>query len=128
MHMSIQSRVQISALTRRYGVSPRAIRFYEEEGLIKAARDRQNRRIYDAEAQARLAQIVDLRRCGLSIPEIREGLELQDSGAPPENNLDYVLRRLRNRRSQVSAELEALDRQIETLARDDRQLRARHVV
>ncbi len=128
MHLSIQSRVQISALTRRYGVSPRAIRFYEEEGLLTAARDRQNRRVYDAEAQARLAQIVDLRRCGLSIPEIREGLEMQDSGAPPESNLDYVLRRLRNRRNQVSAELDALDRQIETLTRDGRQLRARRVV
>lgn len=127
MQIQLKTRVQISTLTQRYGVSPRAIRFYEEEGLIEADRDRQNRRIYDADAQARLAQIVDLRRCGLSIPEIREGLEIQDSGAEPQANLDYVLRRLRERRSQVSTELAALDRQIEALARDGRALQKRRV-
>jgi len=117
------ARQHLTALMRRFGVTARAVRFYEEEGLITVGRDRRNFRVYDQEAQARLAQIVELRRCGLGLPEIREALNLQQtqSGA----DTDYILSHLTRHRDQVRDELAAIDRQIETLKRDrDRQARA----
>ena len=69
----------ISELTRRFGLTARAIRYYEERGLIAAARDHQNARRFDQRAQRRLSQITQLRKAGLSIPDIEDILSRADT-------------------------------------------------
>lgn len=72
----------IAELSRELGVTPRALRFYEEEGLIAPARDGATR-IYSRRDRVRVAWIVRGKAMGFSLDEIGELLDLydQDGGA-----------------------------------------------
>lgn len=61
----------IGELTRRVGMTPRALRFYDELGLVKAHRDRKNRRIYTLAAAGELEVVGRLRDAGLGLAEVR---------------------------------------------------------
>lgn len=67
----------ISDLTAEFGVTARALRFYEEAGLIAPARAGTSR-IYSKRDRARLAWIVRARNVGFSLGEIRELIDLYD--------------------------------------------------
>ena len=64
---------------RLFGMTARALRLYEERGLVEARRDPMNRRYYDALARKKLARIASLRTAGLSLNEIREILAADDA-------------------------------------------------
>ena len=49
--------IMTAEASRRFGLTPRAMRYYEERGLIDVDRDWQNRRCYDEAAQQRLARL-----------------------------------------------------------------------
>jgi DNA-binding transcriptional MerR regulator len=66
-------------LSRATGVSIRAMRLYEEHGLINPARDKNGWRVYESDAISRLNYIITLKQLGLSLAEIRSVL---DSGGP----------------------------------------------
>ncbi len=51
-------------------LTPRAVRFYEQRGLLSPDRDAHGRRRYGAEAMARLEIIARARRAGLSLDSI----------------------------------------------------------
>lgn len=91
-----------------YGLTPRAIRFYEERGLIEPRRDRFNWRRYDGEARRRLALIATLRRADLPVDQIFDILCLAEEG--PEAQARAVL-------SSLSKRLADLDQARETVAR-----------
>ena len=55
---------------RLFGLTARAIRHYEEWGLITAMRDRRNNRCFDERARARLGWISTLRAADLMKPEL----------------------------------------------------------
>ncbi len=67
----------ITDLAAEFGVTPRAIRFYEDQGLIRPSRQGQNR-IYSRGDLARLAWILRGKNVGFSLAEIRELLDLYD--------------------------------------------------
>ena len=69
----------ISELSEEFGVTPRALRFYEDEGLIAPIR-RGTTRIYTKRDRARLAWILRAKRTGFSLAEIREMIDLYDVG------------------------------------------------
>ena len=69
----------ISDLCAEFGVTARALRFYEDEGLIAPAR-RGTQRIYSHRDRARLAWILRGKRVGFSLGEIREMIDLYDVG------------------------------------------------
>ena len=69
----------ISDLSAEFGVTARALRFYEDEGLIDPER-RGMQRIYSARDHARLAWILRGKRVGFSLAEIRELIDLYDVG------------------------------------------------
>ncbi|MFN3513388.1 MAG: MerR family transcriptional regulator [Phenylobacterium sp.] len=69
------SDVTLTDVMRMYGVTARAVRYYEAVGLIETARDRRNCRTYDARARERLRLIVELRKAGVAIEDIREVLD-----------------------------------------------------
>lgn len=60
----------ISDASRQLGLTMRAIRLYEDMGLIRCSRGAKNIRILDEPAKARLRTIVELKRLGLTISEI----------------------------------------------------------
>ena len=67
----------ISDLSDEFGVTARALRFYEDEGLIAPER-RGTQRIYSHRDRARLAWILRGKRVGFSLGEIREMIDLYD--------------------------------------------------
>jgi len=67
----------IRQLTKEFGVTARALRFYEEENLIAPARRGQTR-LYSARDRARIALILRGRRVGFSLAELRELLDLYE--------------------------------------------------
>lgn len=69
----------ISDLSGEFAVTPRALRFYEDEGLIAPER-RGTARLYTQRDRARLAWILRGKRVGFSLTEIRELLDLYDLG------------------------------------------------
>jgi DNA-binding transcriptional MerR regulator len=68
----------ITDLAREFAVTNRAIRFYEDEGLISPDRDGQ-RRVYNQRDRIRLMLILRGRRLGFSLKEIREIIDLYDA-------------------------------------------------
>ena len=62
----------ISELADELDISPRAIRFYEEKGLILPERTKGNHRFYDKRDRARLKLILRGKRLGYSLDEIAE--------------------------------------------------------
>lgn len=108
-------RLGLSDACRLFGLTPRAIRFYEEKGLIEAHRDRLNHRYYDGWARQRLAWISRLRSVSLSLRDIRQVLEAdQRSGAGSET----ALRKLVSRKEELSRELAEIDALIPALQAD----------
>jgi DNA-binding transcriptional MerR regulator len=69
----------ITDLCEEFAVTPRALRFYEDEGLIAPARHGLAR-VYSWRDRARLAWILRGKRVGFSLAEIREMIDLYDLG------------------------------------------------
>ena len=69
----------ITDLCAEFGVTARALRFYEDEGLISPER-RGLQRIYTPRDRARLAWILRGKRVGFSLGEIRDLIDLYDLG------------------------------------------------
>ncbi|NBW74903.1 MAG: MerR family DNA-binding transcriptional regulator [Sphingomonadaceae bacterium] len=69
----------ISDLTAEFGLTARALRFYEDEGLIAPARQGLSR-VYSKRDRARLAWIMRAKNVGFSLTEIKEMIDLYDLG------------------------------------------------
>lgn len=69
----------ISDLSEEFGVTARALRFYEDEGLIAPQRIGLTR-VYSKRDRARLAWILRGKRVGFSLSDIREMIDLYDVG------------------------------------------------
>ena len=69
----------IRQLCLEFKCTPRALRFYEDKGLLSPSRQGLNR-VYAYQDRARLQLILRGKRVGLSLAEIREILQLYDKG------------------------------------------------
>ncbi|HYE47104.1 MAG TPA: MerR family transcriptional regulator [Caulobacter sp.] len=68
----------IGHVRRRTGLTNRAIRFYEDRGMVVSTRDRLGRRSYDERAIERLVYIALGRQAGLQVSELQMLLEIGD--------------------------------------------------
>ncbi|MEU9121315.1 MerR family transcriptional regulator [Streptomyces sp. NPDC048506] len=53
------------------GMTPRALRYYEQQGLLTARRTPAGHRTYDAEDVRRLRAVRELREAGLTVGDVR---------------------------------------------------------
>jgi DNA-binding transcriptional MerR regulator len=70
--------IPIAILARRVGVTPRTLRHYQDQGLVRSHRVAHNARAYDPGAVATIEIIVALRDVDLPISTIREILTLRE--------------------------------------------------
>ncbi|MAK62919.1 MAG: transcriptional regulator [Ponticaulis sp.] len=91
----------ISQLSREFDVTPRALRFYEDKGLLSPGRNGQNR-VYSNRDRARLKLVLSGRKVGFSLNDIREMLDLYDLG----DNQRAQLRATHKKHKQQIAALE----------------------
>src|SRR3982750_4755044 len=101
----------IGELAREFDVTPRAIRFYEDQGLLSPRRAGQ-RRIYTLSDRTRLKLTLRGKRLGLTLAEIRELIDMYEPGRDERPQLErfrQVLeanrRSLLQRRADIGAQL-----------------------
>ena len=92
----------ITELCREFDISPRAIRFYEDKGLL-APRRVNGTRVYTRRDRARLSLILRAKAIGSSLAEIKHYLDLYGAhGEGRTVQMKYVL----DKTSKAIAELE----------------------
>ena len=101
----------ITALAEEFAVTPRAIRFYEDKGLLTPQRVGLNR-IYGRRDRARLALILRGKRLGFSLSDIREMLDLYDLGDGQIEQMRLTLRKSRERLATLERQRRDLDEAI----------------
>lgn len=72
--------MRIGEVAERAGVSVRALRYYEQQGLLESSRTSGGQRRYHEDAVARVELIQQLYAAGLSSRTIRELLPCVDAG------------------------------------------------
>lgn len=105
----------ISDLSAEFGVTARALRFYEDEGLIAPER-RGTARIYSQRDRARLAWILRGKRVGFSLGEIREMIDLYDIGDGRAIQRATTIARCRDRMALLQSQKHDIDAAIHELA------------
>ncbi|WP_417686327.1 MerR family transcriptional regulator [Roseibium sp.] len=71
----------ISEMSELFGVTLRTLRFYEEKGLLNPVR-RGARRFYSAQDVGRMRVILQAKKIGLTLAEIRRVIKLVESNTP----------------------------------------------
>ena len=106
----------ISELAREFDVTPRAIRFYEDQGLLAPKRAGQ-RRIYTPRDRTRLKLTLRGKRLGLTLSEIRELIDMYEPGRDERPQLKRFLAVLEAHKAgllQQRADIEAQLSEIQT--------------
>lgn len=104
-HLRNPEQLGVTDARKLFGLTYRALRYYEERGLVVAHRDSMNLRWYDAKARRRLAWISRLRRA-VGLDDIAEVLRVEEQEAGRGQVL--ALRQLEKRRVAIEDELAAI--------------------
>jgi DNA-binding transcriptional MerR regulator len=115
--------MRIGELAARFGVSVKALRYYDDVGILRpATRTASGYRLYGDDALAQLAFVRAAQAVALTLGEIREVIALRDRGEIP---CGHVLELIQRRAAELDdrvAELQALRDQLRRLARRARRL------
>jgi DNA-binding transcriptional MerR regulator len=98
----------ISDLASEFALTPRAIRFYEDHGLLTPER-RGSRRIYSQRDRVRLKLVLRGKRLGMSLTEIAEILDLYDLDKSERSQLVKFMEILASRRLMLEQQREDID-------------------
>lgn len=109
----------ITDLAQEFKVTARAIRFYEDKGLLHPGRNGMMR-VYAKRDRARLQLILRGKRLGFSLSEIREMIDLYDVGDNRIEQLTLTLKRSRERLSALELQRKDIEDAIDQLKQDVR--------
>ena len=96
-------------------MTARAVRFYEDKGLIAPQRAGTTR-VYSARDRARMILILRGKRLGFALSEIKEYLDLYDVDVTQHAQLRALLAAVAKRRAQLLAQRQAIDEALAELA------------
>ncbi|MBD7977265.1 MULTISPECIES: MerR family DNA-binding transcriptional regulator [Pseudomonas] len=94
----------ISDLARELDITTRAIRFYEEQGMLSPER-RGQERIYSPRDKVALKLILRGKRLGFSLAECKELIDLYEPSSGNRKQLETVLAKIGQRRAQLEQQL-----------------------
>ena len=108
----------ITELAAEFDVTPRAIRFYEDMGLLEPGRAGRNR-VYSQRERTRLKLTLRGKRLGLSLQEIKQLVDMYDSPSDTAPQLEAFLGVLRNHRRQLELQLDDIRVTLEEIAQHE---------
>jgi len=114
----------ISQLASEFALTTRAIRFYEDEGLVAPRRNGQAR-IYGERERTRIKLILRGKRLGLSLSEIRELFDIYATAGNERAQLTKFLQMLADRRAMLHQQREDIDAVLAEIAFIERDCRRR---
>lgn len=97
----------VAELAHDLGVTPRTVRFYEEQGLIAPQRAG-NTRVYTHRDQVRMVLILRGKRMGFSLKEIKEFLDLYDADPSQVGQNQLLLTKVRGRIALLEDQLQTI--------------------
>lgn len=110
----------VTELARDLGVTPRTIRFYEDQGLISPQRAG-NTRVYTHRDRARMILILRGKQLGFSLRDIKEYLDLYVVDASKTEQVQHLARKARERIDQLEGQLQAVKTTLSELREIERQ-------
>ena len=106
----------IGELAEEFGVTHRALRFYEDKGLISPARHGTTR-LYSRRDRARLRLVILGKKVGFPLADIREMLELYDLKEGKADQLQVALRRFNEQIGMLRRQKQDIEQAIAELTR-----------
>jgi DNA-binding transcriptional MerR regulator len=119
-----RSEYSIGDLAREFDVTPRAIRFYEDQGLLAPRREGQ-RRIYTPRDRARLKLTLRGKRLGLTLSEIRELIDMYEPGRDERPQLARFLAVLEQHKALLEQQRGDLEAQLSEITAFEKRIRKR---
>lgn len=110
----------ISQLAREFEITPRTIRFYEDQGIVSPGREGRNR-VYTARDRTRLKLALRGKRLGLSLSEIRGLIDLYDNPGDTALQLREYLNVLARHRAALEQQQLDIQETLREIAEQERQ-------
>jgi DNA-binding transcriptional MerR regulator len=101
----------IAELAREFDITARAIRFYEDQGLLSPKREGVGgrNRVYTARDRTRLKLTLRGKRLGLSLQEVKQLVDMYESPADTAQQLGAFLKVLQDHRLQLEQQLDDIE-------------------
>ncbi|AKP87660.1 MerR family DNA-binding transcriptional regulator [Achromobacter sp. SIMBA_011] len=112
----------ISELAREFDVTPRTIRFYEDQGIVSPAREGRNR-IFGPRDRTRLKLALRGKRLGLQLSEILTLIDMYDGPGDTEVQLRQYLAVLAQHRATLEQQRRDIEDTLQEIAVQERQCR-----
>lgn len=118
----------ISDLAREFGITPRTIRFWEDQGLLSPQREGRNR-VFSRRDRARLKMALRGKRLGLSLADIKDLIGMYETAQDESPQLLECLRVMERRRAALEQQREDIEamlaeiKQFESQCREELQRR-----
>jgi DNA-binding transcriptional MerR regulator len=105
----------IRDLAKEFGVTPRTLRHYEDEGLLTPQRKGQSR-LFSPRDRIRLKLALRSKRLGMSLADIRDLFELHDRAQSETHRLEEFLAQIAERRSLLEQQREDIEVMLNEMA------------
>lgn len=113
----------ITELAQEFDITPRAIRFYEDVGLLEPARSGRNR-VYTQRDRTRLKLTLRGKRLGLALSEIKQLVDMYDSESDNVPQLEAFLGVLADHRRQLEQQREDIEVTLAEIAQHEARCRS----
>ena len=121
---ALNAEFSISELAQEFDVTPRAIRFYEDQGLLAPRREGQ-RRVYTARDRTRLKLTLRGKRLGLTLSEIRELIDMYEPGRDERPQLERFLSVLESHKASLLQQRADIEAQLSEIDAFEKKVRKR---
>ena len=112
----------ISDLAREFGITPRTLRYWEDQGLIAPERQGQQR-VFSRRDRARLKMALRGKRLGLSLAEIKDLIGMYETDQDETDQLQECLRIMDKRRAALEQQREDIEAMLGEISQFEQQCR-----
>ena len=122
LNMPREQTFTITELAREFDITPRAIRYYEDQGLICPERAGQSR-VYSKRDRTRLKLTLRGKRLGLTLSEIRELIDMYEPGRDERPQLARFLAVLEAHKANLLQQRADIEAQLSELQAFEKRIR-----